>query len=56
MDLYYFIKKSLKFEKKVTIPKKVLMASNFQDIVGDFINKNPTPNDASKIDSNNKIG
>jgi acetyltransferase-like isoleucine patch superfamily enzyme len=29
-DMYYFIRASLKFEKKVTIPKKVLMHPNFE--------------------------
>lgn len=37
-EMYYFIKSSLKFEKKVTIPKKVLMHPNFQEKLDYIIN------------------
>jgi hypothetical protein len=30
-EMYYFIRASLKFEKKVTIPKNILMHPNFEE-------------------------
>jgi len=38
-EMYYFIKSNLKFEKKVTIPKKVLMHPNFEAQLGVIISK-----------------